>query len=177
MHIAQPCQYSSLLSNAIECWLTLPLRAVFRRACIYSCRAGLVLAHVLRCQVSWWGEDDRRKPFVWEKPSTRLYDYHYEVSGLYYQVTSTTTRSNQRLLQQDSLGGKATCHRGKNRFWREAEQRPETRRWPLPFCMVIFNYLMTFSKELCYQDLLIFFGWDVPRELNMIKLMYILVQH
>jgi len=26
-----------------------------------------------------------RKPYVWEKPSARLYDYHYEIGGLYYQ--------------------------------------------------------------------------------------------
>eukprot|EP00088_Acartia_fossae_P002830 TRINITY_DN11181_c0_g1_i3.p1 TRINITY_DN11181_c0_g1~~TRINITY_DN11181_c0_g1_i3.p1 ORF type:complete len:337 (-),score=92.17 TRINITY_DN11181_c0_g1_i3:106-1092(-) len=26
-----------------------------------------------------------RKPYVWEKPNPRLYDYHYEVGGLYYQ--------------------------------------------------------------------------------------------
>jgi len=26
-----------------------------------------------------------RKPYVWERPNGRLYDYHYEVGGLYYQ--------------------------------------------------------------------------------------------
>jgi len=26
-----------------------------------------------------------RKPYVWERPGCRLYDYHYEVGGLYYQ--------------------------------------------------------------------------------------------
>jgi len=26
-----------------------------------------------------------RKPYVWERPNARLYDYHYEIGGLYYQ--------------------------------------------------------------------------------------------
>jgi len=26
-----------------------------------------------------------RKPYVWERPGSRLYDYHYEIGGLYYQ--------------------------------------------------------------------------------------------
>merc|ERR1711994_703967 len=26
-----------------------------------------------------------RRPYVWEKPGSRLYDYHYEIGGMYYQ--------------------------------------------------------------------------------------------
>jgi len=26
-----------------------------------------------------------RKPYVWDRPNARLYDYHYEIGGLYYQ--------------------------------------------------------------------------------------------
>jgi len=26
-----------------------------------------------------------RRPYVWERPNARLYDYHYEIGGLYYQ--------------------------------------------------------------------------------------------
>ncbi|XP_023331896.1 uncharacterized protein LOC111704019 isoform X2 [Eurytemora carolleeae] len=26
-----------------------------------------------------------RKPYIWEKPGARLYDYHYHINGLYYQ--------------------------------------------------------------------------------------------
>jgi len=26
-----------------------------------------------------------RKPYVWERPNSKLYDYHYEIGGLYYQ--------------------------------------------------------------------------------------------
>ena len=27
-----------------------------------------------------------RAPTIWEKPPNSMYDYHYEISGLYYQV-------------------------------------------------------------------------------------------
>ena len=27
-----------------------------------------------------------RAPMVWEKPTAGLYNYHYEIDGLYYQV-------------------------------------------------------------------------------------------
>ena len=31
-------------------------------------------------------KDNVRAPIIWEKPSSSMYDYHYEISGLYYQV-------------------------------------------------------------------------------------------
>ena len=28
-----------------------------------------------------------RAPLTWEKPPCSMYDYHYEISGMYYQVS------------------------------------------------------------------------------------------
>ena len=28
-----------------------------------------------------------RAPMIWEKPPSSMYNYHYEISGLYYQVS------------------------------------------------------------------------------------------
>ena len=33
-------------------------------------------------------KESLRAPIIWERPSNaKMYDYHYEISGLYYQVT------------------------------------------------------------------------------------------
>lgn len=31
-------------------------------------------------------KDNLRAPAIWEKPSAAIYNYHYEIGGLYYQV-------------------------------------------------------------------------------------------
>ena len=30
--------------------------------------------------------DDVRKPFVWNKPKPKIYDYNQEITGCYYKV-------------------------------------------------------------------------------------------
>ena len=31
-------------------------------------------------------KDNLRAPAIWEKPTAAIYNYHYEIGGLYYQV-------------------------------------------------------------------------------------------
>ena len=42
----------------------------------------LKLSHDMKSQL--------RSPMVWEKPASSMYNYHYEISGLYYQVSKSS---------------------------------------------------------------------------------------
>ena len=33
-------------------------------------------------------KDNLRAPEIWEKPTAAIYNYHYEIGGLYYQVNT-----------------------------------------------------------------------------------------
>ena len=40
-------------------------------------------------KLSYDNQSNIHAPLVWEKPSAAVYDYHYEIDGLYYQARHT----------------------------------------------------------------------------------------